>query len=272
MQQLAFFIRKYKYSLYFFSLLIIGFVLTVNNHNFHKSKLISTANGLTGNLYSQTSNISYYFSLKNQNETLIEENTKLKNELEHLKFYQQEASLTSGIDSTSAKSNFEYISGRIIKNEYTKAYNFITINRGEKQGITKELGVINDKGIIGITENTSKSYTRVQSIINGNTQINAKFKNNNHYGSLTWNGKDFNTIQLTDIPRQANYKEGDTVITGGRSSIFPEGIPVGTVLKKPETKSAFNTVDIKLFNDMSNLKNIYVIKNFDMDEIKNLDK
>ncbi len=271
MQQLAFFIRRYKYSLYFFLLFVIGFGLTINNHSFHRSKLISTANGLTGNLYSQTSNISHYFSLKGQNKVLVTENTQLKNELENLKQYHKEKLLSQGIDSSISKSNFTFISGEIIKNEYANPYNFITINKGKKHGVTKELGVINSKGIIGITENTSKSYSRVQSIINGNTQINAKFKNNHHYGSLTWNGKNYNILQLTDIPRQADYQEGDTIVTGGRSSIFPEGIPIGTVLKKSETKSAFNTVDVVLFNDMSNLKNIYIIKNFDIEEIKSLE-
>ena len=272
MQQLAYFIQKYKYFLYFFFLQIIGFSLTINNHSFHRSKLISSANSLTGNLYSKTSNISSYFSLKYQNEILAEENTRLKNELENLKFLQEKNNTVIGTDSTTTSSNFQYVSGKIIRNEYLKAYNFITINKGESPGLHKELGVINSKGIIGITENTSSSYCRVQSILNGNSKINAKFKSNNHYGSLNWDGKDYNIVQLTDIPRQANYNIGDTIITGGRSSIFPEGIPIGTVLKNSETKSAFNTVDIKLFNDMSNLRDVNIIKNFNIKEIKTLEQ
>jgi len=272
MQQLVFFIQKYKYFLYFLLLQIIGFSLTINNYNFHKSKIVSTANSLTGGLYNKTSSISSYFNLSQYNEELISENKKLKNQLENLKFQLNESDFSLKEDTINARSNFQYIPGKIIRNEYNKAYNFLTINRGKSHGIKKELGVINSKGIIGVTEETSNSYARVQSILNSNSKINAKFKNNNHYGSLTWNGKNYNIVQLTDIPRQSVYNIGDTIITGGKSSIFPEGILIGTVLQKTENSSAFNTIDIKLFNDMSNVKNIYIIKNFDIEEIKNLEQ
>ena len=272
MQQLVFFIQKYKYLLFFLILQVIALTLTINNHNFHKSKFISSANFLTGNLYEKTSNVSSYFDLKEHNGLLINENQKLLNEIESLKSLISKKGITTDGDSLLSNTNFQYISGKIIKNEFSKPYNFITINRGESDGVKKEMGIVNSKGIIGITEKTSDSYTRVQSILNKNNFINAKFKTNNHYGSLTWNGEDYNIVQLTDIPRQAIYKVGDTIITGGKSSIFPEGIPIGKVLKKTEATTSFNTIDIMLFNDMSNLRDVYIIQNFDKDEINNLEK
>ena len=92
------------------------------------------------------------------------------------------------------------------------------------------MAVINSKGIVGITEFVSIKYSRVQSILNKNSKINAKLKNSNHFGSLTWNGFSYNTVQLLDIPRQAVIKTGDTIITGGNSTIFPAGIPIGKVI------------------------------------------
>ena len=270
MQQLVFFIQKYKYVLFFLLLQLIALTLTINNHNFHRSKFISSANSVTGNLFEKTANISNYLSLKEQNETLVSENQKLLNEIEKLKSTIQ---FDSEIKTTSTLSDtkFNYISSTIIRNEFSKPYNFLTINKGESDGISKEMGVVNSKGIIGITEETSSGYSRVQSILNNSSLINAKFLNSNHYGTLKWDGKDYNVVQLTDIPRQASYKVGDTIITGGKSSIFPEGILIGKVLEKLEANSSVNTINILLFNDMSNLKNAYVIKNFDKEEIKNLE-
>ena len=130
------------------------------------------------------------------------------------------------------------------------------------------MAVINSKGVIGITEKTTKNYTRVQSILNKNSKINARIKNNsNHFGSLIWEGKDYNIVQLIDIPRQANIKIGDTIITGGRSAIFPEGIPIGKVIKTHNGNSTNNKISVKLFNDMSNLRHVYVVKNLDKLEI-----
>jgi len=272
MQQLIFFLQKYKYFLYFLLLQIIAFGLTINNNSFHKSKFITSTNFVTGNAYKTSSGITSYFSLGKQNDLLAIENESLKNQIDLLKKQIENNQIQSIEDSITSKQNFSYTTGKVISNDYSKNHNYLTLNIGETSGVKKEMGVINNQGIIGITEHTSTNFTRVQSILNTSFKINAKFKNNNHFGTLAWNGEDYNIMQLTDIPRQANYIVGDTIITGGKSAIFPEGILVGTVINKPESKSAINSIDIKLFNDMSDIKYIYVIKNFNKTEIRNLEK
>ncbi|MDE1206449.1 rod shape-determining protein MreC [Tenacibaculum larymnensis] len=271
MQQLIYFLQKYKYFLFFLFLEVIAVALIINNHSFHKSKFISSTNFITGGLYQKSSNISEYLGLKERNSILIEENLALKNKLEKITTYLDSISANQIIDTTQLSQNFNYISGKIIKNSFHKTDNFLTINRGKSYNVSKEMGVINSKGIIGITDNASNKYARVQSILNSKSNINAKFKNNNHYGTLTWDGKDYNIVQLTDIPRQAAFKKGDTVVTGGRSTIFPNGIPIGTVLEVPEELSAVNSINIKLFNDMSNLGHVYIITNLNKEEIKTVE-
>jgi len=271
MQQLIFFIQKYKYFLYFLLLQFIAIFLIINNHSFHRSKFISSANTITGGINNKTASIAEYLSLKNHNELLNTENTLLKNKIEQLQNILEKVNTTLK-DTVNNYQKYYYIEGKIIANEYTKPYNFITINKGISDSITTEMAVINYKGIIGIVDYTSNSYARVQSILNKNSKINAKFKNNNHFGTLEWDGINYNIVQLKDIPRQANYNVGDTIITGGKSTIFPEGIPIGTIIDKNENASALNTINIQLFNDMSNLKHIQIIKNFDKKEIKNLAK
>ena len=127
------------------------------------------------------------------------------------------------------------------------------------------------KGIIGITDNSSSGYARVQSILNRNSKINARLKNSNYFGSLSWNGENYNTVQLSDIPRQAPLKIGDTIETDGKSTIFPEGVLIGTVSKINKGNTADNIVDVTLFNDMSNLGYVYIVKNLDKNEIKSLE-
>lgn len=271
MQQLIFFIRKYKYFLYFLLLQIIAFSLTINNHSFHKSKFVSSANYITGGINNKTSSISEYLNLKSENTILVEENKQLKNKVEKLLFSIKNPVTSPLKDTLNPFQQFEYVDGKTIANEYSKAYNYLTINRGKNHGIKPEMAVVNSKGIIGITDYSSNKYSRVQSILNKNSKINAKFKNSDHFGTLTWDSKNYNIVQLEDIPRQAVYKAGDTIITGGKSTIFPEGILIGIILENLESASALNVINIKLFNDMSNIGSIYTIKNFDKEEIENLE-
>jgi len=270
MQQIIYFFQKFKYFLFFLFLECIALTLTFNNLNFHKSKFVNSANSVTGIFYTILSNSKEYLSLKSKNQSLQEENTKLKNDLEKNKlFFSTDISV---IDTVKYHQKYTYTEAKIINNNYSKPHNFLTINRGLNEGIVKEMAVINRRGIIGITENVSNNYTRVQSILNKNSNINARLKGNTAYfGTLKWNSIDYNTVQLHDIPRQAPLKIGDTIETGGKSTIFPEGIPVGTVSKINKRNTANSKINVTLFNDMSNLENVYVVKNLHKQEIQLLE-
>ncbi|MFK8059632.1 MAG: rod shape-determining protein MreC [Polaribacter sp.] len=270
MQQLIYFFQKFKYFLFFLLLAFISLALTFNNLQFHKSKFVNSANFFTGGLYSQASSVSEYWGLKSENELLAEENTRLKNLLE------KNNSVVFNIDSTVVDSikyhqKYTFTTAKIINNNYAKNFNFLTINKGLNQGIDKEMAVVNSLGVIGITDNSSGSYARVQSILNRNSKINARLKNSNYFGTLGWDGANYNIVQLSDIPRQAPLQIGDTVETGGKSTIFPEGVLIGTISKINKGNTADNKVDVQLFNDMSNLGYVYVIKNLNKEEIRLLE-
>ena len=270
MQQIIYFFQKFKYFLFFLFLECIALTLTFNNLNFHKSKFVNSANSVTGFFYTTLSNSKEYLSLKSKNQSLQEENTQLKNDLEKNKLFFSTDILV--LDTVKYHQKYTYTEAKIINNNYSKPHNFLTINKGVNEGIVKEMAVINRKGIIGITENVSNNYTRVQSILNKNSNINARLKGNTAYfGTLKWNSIDYNTVQLHDIPRQAPLKIGDTIETGGKSTIFPEGIPIGTVSKINKRNTANSKINVTLFNDMSNLENVYVVKNLHKQEIQLLE-
>ena len=272
MQKLIYFIQKYRYFLFFLFLELIAFQLIINNLSFHKSKFINSASSITGGFYSKTNSMRDYFQLDIENKELLNENLILRNKLEKLSQSIDTPALTEIFEKTDFRQRYSYIQGRIEKNQFRSNYNFLTINLGKKDSLVPEMGVINSKGILGITENVLYSYSRVRSILNKNSKINAKLKNSNYFGTLTWDGFDYNSTQLLDIPRQARLKIGDTIITGGMSSIFPEGIPIGSIDNIANEASIKRIINIKLFNDMSSLKNIYVVKDFDKQQLMNLEK
>ncbi|MET2983979.1 rod shape-determining protein MreC [Aureibaculum conchae] len=271
MQQIIGFILKYKYFLLFVLLEVIALTFTIHSHSYHNSKFVNSANAITGGVYSRINAFKEYTSLKEYNEQLLVENVRLKNLLSKIPKDTSVKSITV-IDSVKYNQKYSYTPAKVIRNQYNRKFNFLTINIGSNKGVQPDQGVINSRGIIGITNSTSKNYATVLSILNEASNINVKLLNSFHYGSLGWNGDDYNILQLIDLESQANIKVGDTIITGGRSAIFPEGIPVGTILNFNKENNAYKEVNIKLFNDMSAIGPVNVITSFDKEEIENLEQ
>ncbi|MEM9000162.1 MAG: rod shape-determining protein MreC [Bacteroidota bacterium] len=265
MQQIVNFILRYRNAFLYIFLASIATMLTIRSHSYHQSKFFNSSKWLTGNIYSISNNITSYFSLKQENQVLAEENNRLRQQLFNLK-------KGGALDLDTTEVNFSFIKGRAIKNSYASPRNYITIDRGLKHGVQQDMGVITPKGILGIVENTSKKFSTVQSILNTRSNINAKIKNTNYFGSLIWNAQRYDIVQLVDIPRLVPLVVGDTIVTGGMSSIFPENIPIG-IIRKYELNSSqsFYDIDVTLFNNMANIQNIYIIENKDRKEILTLE-
>jgi rod shape-determining protein MreC len=269
MQQIIFFFIRNKNFLLFAVLFAISVALTIQTHNYHNNKFVSSANFISGGVYTFRNNITDYFNLSKENEQLLQENLMLRKKLNHL----EEAIAIEKLDSTVLPSKYKYYTARVINNNFSKTKNQLTIDRGRNDSIKIDLGVISSKGIIGIVSDVSENYATVQSILNTKSRINAQLKKSNHFGSLIWNTKDPNVVQLIDIPRLAQIEKGDTIITGGRSTIFPEGILIGTVRDYHlDNDDNYYYVDIDLFNDMTSLENVYLIQNNEAKEILELEK
>lgn len=230
---------------------------------------MTSANAVTGYVYEQINSVEEYLSLKGQNEALASENAQLKK----LLFNTQDTANRPPIDIPDAMGNYKVIQSKVIKNSYNVHENYLTINSGRNQGVKEDMGVVSSLGVVGIVEKTSPGYSTVISILNLKFRLDAKIKKNNHFGTLTWNGKNTGFAQLIDVPRLATVKKGDTIVTGAESRIFPENIPIGTIDKVYiDKKTNYYTLDIRLFNDMTSLGHVYIIENKDRDEIIKLEE
>ena len=271
MQQIISFLYKNKLFILFLLLEVLAVIFTIQSHSFHKSKFVNSANFLSGGIYSKINNFKEFLYLKKENERLNEENVYLKNLLNIQENDIVQHDLTV-IDTLKYNQKYNYTAAKVINNNFRKNNNYLTINKGADQGLESDLGVINSKGIIGITKSVSGNYATVLSILNVNSRINAKLLNSDHYGSLSWDNNDYNVVQLLDLPIQADIYRGDTIVTGGKSSIFPEGIPIGIIRDFKTINNNYDYINILLFNDMSSIGNIQVIKNFDKIEIETLEE
>ncbi|QBN18912.1 rod shape-determining protein MreC [Flavobacterium nackdongense] len=269
MQQIFNFIYKNSTKLLFLLLLGISLFLSIQSHSYHRSKIISSANFMTGGVYERINSFSEYLNLRTENDALAQENAKLRS----LLFAKKDTTAAAKLDSIKGISPKDIIVSKVIHNSFTSQENYLTLNSGSLQGVQQDMGVINSLGIVGIIDNTSNNYATVISILNTKSHINAKLKKSNHFGSLGWDGKNTGFVQLTDVPRLASIKKGDTIVTGGQSIIFPENINIGTIDRiKIDNQTHYYTIEVKLFNDMTNLGHVYIIKSKNREEIINLEK
>ena len=268
MQQIVNFLIKYRNFLLFVFLLFLSLVFTIQSHSYHRSKFVNSANFLSGGIFTGIDNISSYFDLKTHNEQLLTENSLLRQQLLNTR-----DSISQEIDTTRFGTQFQITTAKVINNNYSHKDNFLTLKAGSKAGIKQDLGVITSEGIVGIVDKVSPRYATVVSILNSNSQINAKLKKSNHFGILVWKGGDPNLVDLVDVQSKAPVKQGDTIVTGGKSTIFPEGIGIGTIAQfKLDPTENFYSIKVKLFNDMTNVGHVYIIENLDREEIQTLEQ
>src|SRR5690554_2367589 len=203
MQQIIYFFIRNKNSLLFAVLFVFSLLLTIQTHHYHSNKYFSSANAITGGIFKFRNNLTDYLYLGTANEKLLEENLMLRQRLERYNHLYNVADL-----DTAALPKFEYLSAAIINNNYSKTKNQITLDKGKKTGVERDMGVISTNGLVGIVSDISQNYSTVQSILNTKSRINAKLKKSNHFGTLIWNTKDPNVVQLIDVPRLARIEKG----------------------------------------------------------------
>ena len=266
MQQLLNFFIRNRHFMLFCVLFIIAIGLTFQSREYHAGKYMNSANAVSGSFYNLSSSIGEYFGLKDNNQLLLEENAQLRSLLADLK---NDTIIAPQLDTTL---NYSFIPVKVINNSYGRTKNSLTLKGGSAIGVAPEMGVVTSKGIVGIVQKVSKGYSTVMSILNTQSKINAKLANSDHFGTLEWNTQDPNMVQLVAIPRLAPLRVGDTITTGGRSTIFPEGIGIGTIASYQLVEGGnYFEVQVQLFNDMTSLGHGYVIQNHAAAEIKSLE-
>ena len=259
MKEIIKLILKYHFTIIFILLEIVSFSLIIRHNEYQRAIFSESASTLFGNISSTITSIKDYFRLKEINESLAKENILLKNRLEAYEFLQDTI-----IQRTVVEGNipvYEYIGAKQVNATYNRTKNYITLNRGRKNGLQKEMAVCTPEGIVGLIQDLSDHFAVVIPLINVDARISAKIKKNNYYGSLQWDGNDYAYSYLNDIPYHVEVNAGDTIVTSGLSKIFPEGIVVGYVESVDKVTANFLKIKVKLAVDFKRINHVYVILN-----------
>lgn len=238
----------------------VCFYLMYRNDGYQGSSIFNSSNKISANVYQTAASVREYLLLKDENKRLVEENARLYN---MLKSGYMATPLSQYIKKdTLYKQQYTYVSAKAVNSSINRRSNYITINIGSNQGLTRHMAVVNSDGVVGRVTDVSANFATVMSLLHKDNIVNCQLKNDGTYGPLIWDGKDYQYCQLKDIPVHTKIKKGDIVETSEQSGIFPEGIKVGTVDSyEQRSGEPFLTVKVKLSTDFKKLNYLFVIKN-----------
>lgn len=274
MKNLLDFLIRYSAGFVLIIYVLISSVLLLDNNPYQQSVYLTSANSVSAAVLRALSAATGYFHLKDINDDLQERNALLEMELIELR--SQVRNLEMQLPDTTAPQpaleHIDFVVARVISNSIAQPRNFITINRGSSDGIRPGQGVIDQNGLVGVVNVVSSHAARVISVLNPDVKYSCKLRDSEFFGSLVWEGGDPRYAVLSELPRHVQYNVGDTIVTSGFSTMFPEGIIVGVVEGEAKNLSgSFVSLKIRLTTNFSQINTVRVITNDMAEEITNLE-
>ncbi|NDV47192.1 rod shape-determining protein MreC [Paludibacter sp. 221] len=268
MRKVLAFLMRYSIVALFLVLEAISFAIFVNNDRYPKSVFLSSSNGVVASLQAAANSVGDFLRLFPANKALSAENARLKDRITEL---ENQIALAGLCDTDTSyfvypDRNYTYIPAKIINSSTNKTRNFITLNRGKRDGIHPDMGVVSPEGVVGIVKTVSEHFSVAIPLLNPMIQINGKIARNNFRGPVSWDGLDYRYVTMNDVPRHVELYKGDSILTSGLTATFPENIPIGIIDNFVENVSGnFHNIKVKLAVDFRKISNVHIVsyKNFD---------
>ncbi len=276
MKNIFIFIRRYFNFLFFLVLQILSLILLIKYNDTHEAVYAGVANEITGRINAQYNKVQNYFHLKENNRLLLEENTRLKNLL-GIDFESPDNSRVTVLDSlvrdTSGRQRkFIWLPAKVVSNTVSQQLNYLTLHRGAKQGVKKDMAVIGQQGVVGTVINVSENFSRVMSLLHRNSKVSSMLKKSNIAGTAEWDGKDPHYLTMRNIPKSVPVAKGDSVVTSSYSSNFPSDIMVGVVDEvSQDPGSNFLMIRLKTATNFYSIEYVNLVENVQWDEQRRLE-
>lgn len=265
------FLEKNGLVSFFVSLQALSVVLIFTQNAMQRSFIAAQVSAFNAWVSGYIDEGTSYLKLKQVNEDLVAQNKFLMQKL-YGKDSMAVAKLSMVKDTLNYGQIYTIMDAEIVQNSINRKNNYFTINRGKAHGIEPKMGVIAPQGVAGIVVSTTQNYALVQSILStDNIKINASLKSSDDFGTLVWQGDDARIMHLSDIPKYIPIKKGDTILTDGKSSIFPKGIMIGKIADfKVDTKTGFWDISVELSQKMGQAQKVFVVKNLKKQELQEI--
>ena len=256
MQRLLQFLYRYRAFLLFLFLEVLSFWLVIENNSYQGSKYFNSANAVVASINESSQGVRDFIDLSNQNRILAEENSRLKSLLEQLPdslgIMEND---TSGIDS----SYWHFIPARVVNKSLFFQNNYLTIDKGSKDGIVTGMGIIGSQGVVGQVVSASDNFASVASLLHSTYLISSIHTNSGSLCTTSWDGQNPLFAQIQYLPRHLTLQVGDSIRSSGYNSTFPAGTNIGVIEEVSIADDAtFYDVKVRLSTDFYKLSHVYI--------------
>ena len=264
MHRFVLFLKKISFILLFIVIEAVALRYFANSSSYNQAKVINASNFLLGDIQAGFSGIKHFFSLGRENRQLADEVARLR---EQLRYYGQLTDTLSGqLSSGDAEQVYFYNSARVVNNSINKNENFITIDKGMRDGVETEMALLSDGAIVGYILNCSDRFSVAISILNTRFRTSGRIQGEDYFGSIFWDGLRTDEVVLSEIPKYAPLEVGDTIVTTDYSSFFPPDLKIGTVQSFELINGTYYDARVKLFANIAGLRNVVLVDYVDREE------
>lgn len=272
MRKLLDFIVRKRHWFLFILLEVVSLMLIYRNNAYQRNIMFSSANVITGHIASVSGYVRSYLNLRDINKELLERNGELEMELielqDQLDMMRADTTAFTGFAPDSTEQfPYSFIMADVSNNSVTHLSNYITVNKGRKDGVEPDMGVVSERGVVGIVSTVSDHFSVIIPLLNPKFRLSCKVSGSSYFGSMSWNGRDSRYANLDELPRHVEFKKGDTIVTSGYSAVFPAGIIVGKVVDfQKQHDDNFYSLQVELATNFNALNNVRIIKNYRQSE------
>lgn len=250
--------NNFKEYLVLVLLVILSLSLLTQNNNPQVQKVRAVAFGSFASVSSIFYDVFNITQLKNENAVLRETNAELMIQVSMLReqgILNRELKSMLGLKDTTVLPLYP---ASIVSKSLSVTQNTITINAGQSAGIKPGMPVISYRGLVGIIQTCSESFSIARTLKNVDLKLTVKNEKNRLNGILKWDGE---KLMIVDVPRTYDFNIGDRIITSEVSSIIPVPIPIGLVSKIEDDKTGLmNLIQITPFEEVLSVENVFILK------------
>lgn len=260
MRTLLMFILRNHFVILFVIIEGLSIALVVKYNDYQHSCFINSSASIAGYTYEVSSGINAYLNLKKKNSELNAELSKLRNT--QLISYKLDTMSAKVVKDPAYTQQYEFLPCEVINNSVNSSNNHLTLNIGSKQGVERGMAVISPLGAVGIVEDVSTNFASAISILNQNLKVSAMLANSGYFGSVGWEGGNYQIVDFEDLPGHIKIKKGEPVITSGYSTVFPKGVMIGHIDSVLTTSTnGFAAAKVRLSVDFKNISEVQVVRN-----------